>query len=290
MDSLTQCSIDTSIIGVLATDSESRGLEEQEFKDKFDQFGLECKTYLNDTLLPDIKTKVDADISALNTSLTWESLHNTDFINPINQDEVSGTISTLGYFIDRWKLTSGTVTLTSNGLQLNGTIVQIMEKAIDTTTLPHLEMYSGTATASYDKGTKTLSITSSGGVIKYVNKPFTDRSAELLKCQRFLRVICGHAQGTDDYFTGGNYVLIRINKLNMRIAPTVTLIGTANDANGYYVAPANGGTAMTGVAFTCGNFSPDAIWVKALKSGITASRDYVFVFNANTKIRISAEL
>lgn len=129
------------------------------------------------------------DVSAVNTSLSWEDvLHNTDFVNPINQSGASGTISSLGYFIDRWKLTTGTVTLTSNGLQLNGTIAQIFEKDAPST-LPHLEMYSGTATASYNSSTKTLSITSSGGVIKYVNKPFSDNKTELAKCQRYYEKI-----------------------------------------------------------------------------------------------------
>ena len=45
-------------------------------------------------------------------------LDNSDFTNPVNQRGVSGTITKLGYFLDRWKLYTGTVTLTPQGLAL----------------------------------------------------------------------------------------------------------------------------------------------------------------------------
>lgn len=93
-------------------------------------------------------------------------LHNWYFANPVNQRGVSGTISTTGYFIDRWILTSGSVTLTSNGLTLNGTITQILEYAVGTDVTASLSMYSGTATAAYNNSTKTFTITSSGGTIQ----------------------------------------------------------------------------------------------------------------------------
>ena len=85
----------------------------------------------------------------------------------INQRGVSGTISTPGYFIDRWKLVSGTVTLTANGLTLNGTIAQILPTAIGTSYATSVGMYSGTATVTYNNSTATGTITSSGGVIKW---------------------------------------------------------------------------------------------------------------------------
>lgn len=93
-------------------------------------------------------------------------LHNWYFPNPVNQRGVSGTISTTGYFIDRWILTSGSVTLTSNGLTLNGTITQILEYAVGTDVTSSTTMYSGTATAAYNNSAKTFTITSSGGTIR----------------------------------------------------------------------------------------------------------------------------
>ncbi|MDE7262276.1 MAG: collagen-like protein, partial [Oscillospiraceae bacterium] len=48
---------------------------------------------------------------------------------PVNQRNVSGTIAAPGYFIDRWKLISGSVTITEGGLLLSGTMAQILEAA-----------------------------------------------------------------------------------------------------------------------------------------------------------------
>ena len=93
-------------------------------------------------------------------------LHNWYFPNPVNQRSVSGTISAAGYFIDRWILASGSVTLTANGLTLNGTITQILEYAAGTDVTASVSMYSGTATASYNNSTKTFTLTSSGGTIR----------------------------------------------------------------------------------------------------------------------------
>lgn len=89
-------------------------------------------------------------------------LDNWDFTNPVNQRGVSGTISSTGYFIDRWQLASGTVQLTANGLVLNGTITQTTLLALSGVTAS-VKMYSGEATASYD-GT-IFTITSSGGCV-----------------------------------------------------------------------------------------------------------------------------
>lgn len=47
-------------------------------------------------------------------------LDNADMRNPVNQRGVSGTISTLGYFLDRWILDAGTVTLGGNPAQGTG--------------------------------------------------------------------------------------------------------------------------------------------------------------------------
>mgnify|MGYP006381865167 CR=1 FL=1 len=57
-------------------------------------------------------------------------LHNWYFGNPINQRKVSGTISDAGYFLDRWKLTSGSVTINTDSITLNGTMIQILENSV----------------------------------------------------------------------------------------------------------------------------------------------------------------
>lgn len=55
-------------------------------------------------------------------------LHNWDFRNPINQRGVSGTVSAVGYFIDRWfKYAAGDIVITSNGITCGSTIEQRIE-------------------------------------------------------------------------------------------------------------------------------------------------------------------
>lgn len=101
-----------------------------------------------------------AMLTQVNLLLNWY------FANPVNQRGVSGTISTSGYFIDCWRLVSGTVTLTANGLTLNGTIAQTMEFDVGADVTASVSMHSGTATAAYNASTKIFTITSSGGTVK----------------------------------------------------------------------------------------------------------------------------
>ena len=58
-------------------------------------------------------------------SLPWSDygnnlniLHNWDFRNPVNQRGMSGTISAVGYFFDRWLLNSGSVTVAAGYLTI----------------------------------------------------------------------------------------------------------------------------------------------------------------------------
>lgn len=52
-------------------------------------------------------------------------LHNWDFRNPVNQRAVSGAISTAGYFLDRWRLVSGTVTVNAGDLAMaSGAVIE----------------------------------------------------------------------------------------------------------------------------------------------------------------------
>lgn len=93
-------------------------------------------------------------------------LDNWYFVNPINQRRVSGTVSEVGYFIDRWKLTSGEVTLQDEGILLNGTIIQILENALPNQQVSASYLTdSGVKEALYDNDTKTFTISSDGELI-----------------------------------------------------------------------------------------------------------------------------
>lgn len=133
-------------------------------------------------------------------------LDNVNFCNPVNQRGVSGTISTAGFFIDRWYLVSGSAQLTSAGLVLNGTMRQTREFAVGAPTTASALTTTGVVSATYDDSTKIFTLTgtgqtfitaklepgnvstvgyqNSGGVWVPTNVP--PYSAELAKCQRFL--------------------------------------------------------------------------------------------------------
>ena len=183
-------------------------------------------------------------------------LHNWYFPNPVNQRGVSGTITTAGYFIDRWKLKSGSVTIGSAGLTLNGTIIQISEYPWGTKVTASVRMVSGTATITYDNTTKTTTVTSSGGVIEAVKLEYgsvstlandapADYGEQLALCQRFFTYI-----GSTSIFTGifGSTTQARLYiplPVSMRIAsPTITMPSNANIT--CYTSSANAQYTITG--------------------------------------------
>ncbi|WP_312281888.1 hypothetical protein, partial [Oscillibacter sp.] len=103
---------------------------------------------------------------AIDSKVEIELLDNVDFTNPVAQAGIGGMHGSVAYALDCWKLISGTVSGSSNGLTLNGTIRQIREFSIGFPVVPSIEMHSGTATITYDDATKYCDITSSGGTIK----------------------------------------------------------------------------------------------------------------------------
>ena len=128
-------------------------------------------------------------------------LDNSDFTNLVAQAEIGDKHGSVAYAADRWKLTSGTVTYTAGtGLTLNGTITQVLEKA-PTGGSCFVGMASGTATIALNGN--TITITSSGGVIKWAAlyaEKYTEATkpeyqpkgygAELLECQRYFLPDC----------------------------------------------------------------------------------------------------
>lgn len=97
-------------------------------------------------------------------------LDNWYFGNPVNQRGASGTISRLGYFFDRWKLVSGSVTINSGGIVLNGTIAQVLEYAVGQTVTATVLTPDGVTdvTPVYDDETKTFTVTTQGKTIRAV--------------------------------------------------------------------------------------------------------------------------
>lgn len=156
-------------------------------------------------------------------------LHNWDFPRPVNQRNVSGTISTTGaYFLDRWKLTSGTVTINSDGITLNGTMVQILESAVGAPVVATVLTEAGVSEVvpTYSDATKTFTITAqnkkllgaklelgstqtlahqNGSVWQFNEIP--DYGEELAKCQRYcFAPFIGGSIFTRTTFVGANIV------------------------------------------------------------------------------------
>lgn len=133
-------------------------------------------------------------------------LDNWYFGNPVNQRGASGTISTAGYFFDRWKLVSGSVTINSVGIVVNGTIAQVLEYAVGQTVTATVLTPDGVTdvTPVYDDETKTFTVTTQGKTIRavklelgsqqtlahqengvWVLNEIPDYGEQLRKCQRY---------------------------------------------------------------------------------------------------------
>ena len=145
----------------------------------------------------------------------------------INQRGVSGTFSETGkYFVDRWRLVYGAVTVNADGtLTLNGTISQIFENAVGDNVTASVSA----GTATYDDSTKTFSITANGEIISWakleygsVATPFfpPDPTTELLKCKRYFETKSISAKGLapDDSWIEGH-----IFDVPKRAIPSISL-------------------------------------------------------------------
>lgn len=187
-------------------------------------------------------------------------LDNSNFVRRVNQRGVSGTITTAGYFIDRWKLVSGSVTLSADGLQLAaGTVIaQILEYAAGTDVIASLGIASGTASAAYDNATKTYTITATtactltwaklekGSIATpYVPKGY---GAELAECLRYAR---RYRLEWQTYMGGGGTTLVPLGFSEMRTTPTATFIGLPyafNCTQTGFALTSNGGAVNLNVA------------------------------------------
>lgn len=209
-------------------------------------------------------------------------LDNSDFTNPVNQRGVSGTISTAGYFIDRWKLISGTVQITENGLVLNGTMSQILENAAGT----DVTASASAGTASYDNSTKTFTLTATGQTITWaklekgsVATPYVPKGygAELAECQRYFKRVGN--RGFRGWATNETNVVCCLTlATQMRVKPTITPVGTltAYDEVSSVTVTMDSSTGST----------VDTARITAHGTGLTAFRPYSLLGNVD----ISADL
>lgn len=246
-------------------------------------------------------------------------LDNWYFGNPANQRDVSGTISSAGYFLDRWKLVSGSVTISADGITLNGTMQQVLETApVGTVTVSALTQAGvGEVVPTYDSASKTVTVTADGKKLVavklemgpqqtlahqedgvWVLNEIPDYGEELTKCMRYLQVLAA------PYDTSGNGVAIGYANntvdlwvpiplaVPMRISPTPTIptggaallkvgktSGSPKD-----VTRVTGGWAMQ----TGGACSMRSLIFTS--SGLTAGETYALFMQQGAQIVLSAEL
>ena len=153
-------------------------------------------------------------------------------INPdfrINQRGISGTFSDTGkYFVDRWRLVSGTVTVNSDGtLTLNGDICQPLENAVGTNVTASVSA----GTAVYDNTTQTFTITGNGDVISWAKLEYgnaatafipPEPTTEMMKCKRYYRTM---SRGALAYaVNAASVVFVDSFEIPMRIDPTAKIL------------------------------------------------------------------
>ena len=246
-------------------------------------------------------------------------LINWYFGNPVNQRDVGGTISSAGYFLDRWKLVSGSVTIGTDGITLNGTMQQVLETAPPGTVTASALTPAGVGEVvpTYDSANKTVTVTAAGKKLVavklelgteqtlahqengvWVLNEIPDYGEELTKCMRYLQII------STPYDTSGNGVAIGYANntadlwvpiplaVPMRISPTptiptggVSLFKVGKTSNALKdVTKVIGGWAMQ---------SGRACSMRSLiftSSGLTAGETYTLFMQKGAQIVFSAEL
>ena len=222
-------------------------------------------------------------------------LDNWYFAHPVNQRNVSGTIDTVGYFLDRWKLVSGSVTIGSNGITLNGTIVQILETAVGTDVTASALTTEGVVVASYDNNSKTISLTGTGQTFvaaklelgsqqtlahqdadgNWVLNEIPDYGEQLARCQRYQLYLSNNSCLGYAEDAGLMYLFVPI-PVTMRSAPvfsgslqlypvdgnTVTSVGVLSASNNMVTL------VVRGTGFTSGKIYSAYIVYAMLNSNL----------------------
>ena len=246
-------------------------------------------------------------------------LINWYFGNPVNQRDVGGTISSAGYFLDRWKLVSGSVTIGTDGITLNGTMQQVLETAPPGTVTASALTPAGVGEVvpTYDSANKTVTVTAAGKKLVavklelgteqtlahqengvWVLNEIPDYGEELTKCMRYLQII------STPYDTSGNGVAIGYANntadlwvpiplaVPMRISPTPTIptggvslfkVGKTSNALKDVTKVIGGWAMQTGRACSMRSLI-------FTSSGLTAGETYTLFMQKGAQIVFSAEL
>ena len=200
-------------------------------------------------------------------------------INPdfrINQRGAKGVIGSAGYFVDRWKLLEGTVTINQDhSITLNGKIAQQLENPPEGQLCPSV---SAGSLAYYDRNSGTFYIESNGGTIKWAklehgSEPTSfippEQGSELAKCQRFFYRAVSNAAFTN-YLALGSAIsadtarFVFYFPVTMRCAPLLKYTATPHSMFLWQVGTAacwddEYATALSSPYGGSGNMTIDAV-------------------------------
>ena len=218
-------------------------------------------------------------------------------INPdfkINQRMASGTIKPLTspgigdthtYFVDRWGVDSGTVTINSDGtLTLNGTMSQILENAVGLNVTASVSA----GTAVYDDTTKTFTITGNGDTISWAKLEIGSAATlfvppniteEQIKCQRYYLGLNTYIRYPMTRLTSSTIdFIIPVNAM-MRVNPTMH--GSPIVYNNADVS------AQSDFSFSVTSYGINAIAIRATKESHSLTSAFLDVTNG---VKFNAEL
>ena len=226
-------------------------------------------------------------------------------INPdfrINQRVKSGTITPNKnadgdyihtYFVDRWGVDSGSVTINSNGtLTLNGTMSQILENAVGSNVTASVSA----GAAVYDDTTKTFTITGNGDIISWakleigsVATPFSppEPATELIKCQRYYsRITADRKAFGSGYAVNTSTTNIFIPMPQLKVNPDISfrnlaLVGYDHTTSGTSAAVSE----ITNIAAILNGVS-----LQMVGSGLTAGQIYMPIILTGGYINFDAEI
>lgn len=163
-----------------------------------------------------INTELDKKVNITDIPTSYTPVGDNLLINPdfkINQRNATGTIEPQidsngipkrTYFVDRWSIDYGSVTINADGsLTLNGMISQILENSIGNNFTASIDLKPSGGVmplvdCRYNDSTRRFTITGDGVIIKWAKLEIGNRATdfvppnittELLKCQRYYEVV-----------------------------------------------------------------------------------------------------
>lgn len=187
---------------------------------------------------------------------------------PINQRGQASYSNANAYTIDRWKLTSGSIIVTSGGIVLNGTIVQILPASIGLPVVASALLSDGTMIMpSYDDTTKTFTLTATGQTIvaakleignvqtlahqensAWVLNEIPDYVDEIANCQQYFRIIDnGAGGGSGQYYVGVRGYSVTTEVYYM-VEPTMRNVITPTTPNGIQGACIDGSGTVSNIS------------------------------------------